>query len=211
MAQHPDLPALRPGLSGLWDGLIGPGATPAENILVLLGALLGGSLAVLLLAYHNAPAPLLVVGGFLGLDLIGGAVANATDTTKRWYHRPGVGVVQHLTFILPHLAHILAVAWLFRGGDGWFFALFSLTLLSAAGTVLAVPTYLKRPVAAGLYLGAVALGLYAVTPTTGLEWFVPVLFFKLLVGHLVPEKPHSTPELVGRGNNSSDTVKERRT
>ncbi len=69
-------------------------------------------------------------------------------------------------------------------------ALFSFTLLTATGVVLAVPIYLKRAVAAGLYLGAVVLGLYAVTPTPGLEWFIPALFLKLLVSHLVPERAH---------------------
>lgn len=143
---------------------------------------------MLLLAAQGAPVLLLVVGGLLGLDVIGGAVANATETTKCWYHRLGVGLPQHFAFIAVHLIHVFAIAWIFRGNDLKFFALFGLALLVAAVTVLAAPPYLKRPVAAGLYLGAVALGLYAATPTVGLEWFVPALFLKLLVGHLVPEK-----------------------
>ena len=190
MIHHPDLLSPRVGLLGLWDRLIGPGATPAENTLVVVSSLLGGVLAVLFMSPYNSSTVLLIVGGFLGLDLIGGAVANATNTTKQWYHRPSVGIRRHLAFISLHLTHIAVLAWLFRGGDIQFFVLFGLVLLTAAGVVLAVPTYLKRPVAAGLYLGAILLSLYAVTPTVGFEWFVPALFLKLLVGHLVPEWTH---------------------
>lgn len=191
MIPYSDLPNPRVGLLGLWDRLIGPGASLAENTLILVGSVLGGVLAVLFLVPHNSSTALLIVGGLLGLDLIGGAVANATNTTKQWYHRPSVGVRQHLAFISLHLTHIAVLAWFFRGGDVQFFMLFSFTLLTATGVVFAVPIYLKRPVAAGLYLSAILLGLYAVTPTTGLEWFVPALFLKLLVGHLVPERTHN--------------------
>ena len=40
-----------------------------------------------------------------------------------------------------------------------------------------------------MYLLGVGLGLYQVGQTLGMEWFIPALFLKLLIGHLVPEVP----------------------
>ncbi|MBD1942554.1 hypothetical protein H6F50_09325 [Coleofasciculus sp. FACHB-712] len=176
---------------GLWDRLIGPGATPAENILILTSAFVGAALAAFrlwLLGFGFLP---IAVGAIIGFDIIGGAVCNATDTTKRWYHRPEVNSVEHITFILPHLLHIALAAWFFRVGVGFdwnYFTSVSACLLLATAVVLAVPVYLKRPLAVGLYLIAVAIGLYKVGFTPGLEWFIPALFLKLLIGHLVPER-----------------------
>lgn len=191
MTTSPVEPILLPrsGLPGVWDRLVGPGATQGENIAILTSALLGGIGVGLLLASRGFSPLLTLIGVLLALDLFGGAVANATETTKRWYHRPGTGPVQHFGFVLPHLLHILVAAWLFRGGDWRFLALASLYLLLCAGLVMATARDLRRPVAVSLYLGAILLWLYLFNPTPGLEWFVPVLFLKLLVGHLVPERP----------------------
>lgn len=186
----------RSGLAGLWDRFIGPNATPAENTLIIASALLGAvavAWRLSLLGFDGFP---LGVGAFLGLDVIGGAVCNTTNTTKRWYHRPEATWIQHTVFILPHLAYIAAVAWLFSSSPGFdwhYFGLMSAYLMIAAAVVLATPVYLKRPMATVMYLFAVGLGLYQVGSTSGMEWFIPALFLKLLVGHLVPESlPRST-------------------
>jgi hypothetical protein len=104
--------------------------------------------------------------------------------------------VQHMAFVLPHLVYVALVAWLFQnrvGFDWHYFSTVSLCLLLATSVVLVVPADLKRPVAAGLYLVALAVGLYTVGLTTGLEWFLPALYLKLLLGHLVPEQGHGQP------------------
>ena len=190
MAEQYNLLIPRSGLAGLWDRLIGPNATPAENTLIIASAVIGLIAAVLRLSLLGFDGIHLAVGAFLGLDIVGGAVCNATNTTKRWYHRPETSWVNHVTFVLPHLVYVAAVAWLFRESTGidWnYFGLISSYLLIATAVVLATPFYLKRPVAVGLYLIAVALGLYQVGLTFGVEWFVSALFLKLLIGHLVPE------------------------
>lgn len=194
MVENSDLPIPRSGLFGLWDRLIGPGATVAENTLILVSSISGSIAAVLRLRLLEFDILHLVVGAIIGFDIIGGAVCNATDTTKRWYHRPRVSWVQHIAFVLPHLGHVAIIAWLFqsRAGFDWnYFSTVSICLLLATIVVLVVPTYLKRPVAAGLYLVTMAVGFYTVGLTTGLEWFIPALFLKLLIGHLVPEQLHS--------------------
>ncbi|MEP0921390.1 hypothetical protein [Leptolyngbya sp. FACHB-711] len=184
----------RSGLAGLWDRLIGPGATPAENTLIVVSSIAGTFGAVLRLWWLGFDPLHLVIGAILSFDILGGAVCNATDTTKRWYHRPEVTWVQHLAFVLLHLTHVAIVSWLFRDSpqfDWHYFGLISSYLLIATLVVVSVRSYLKRPIAAGLYLVVIAIELYGISPTPGIEWFIPTLFLKLLIGHLVPEQLQS--------------------
>lgn len=179
----------RAGPLGLWDRFVGPGMRTSETLLVL-GASIGGSIAAAV--WIHASGGVLVttlVAALLGLDVIGGAVCNATGTTKRWYHRPEATTADQLAFVAPHLLHIAVVACLLRGPtfDAVYFALIGGWLVVSSSLVVAAPGYLKRPVAAALYLGAMALALYGVGLTPGLEWFAPALFLKLLMGHLVPD------------------------
>lgn len=179
----------RSGLPGLWDRLIGPGSTPAENSVILITAVLGAACVGLLLALQGNAALLIGVGTLIAFDLFGGAVANATETTKRWYHRPGMTRAHHIGYVAPHLLHVLVVAWLFRDGDWSFFLLSSFLLLVSTLVLLSTAQDLRRPVAVSLYLAAILAWLNLLGPTPGLEWFTPVLFLKLLVGYLVPERP----------------------
>lgn len=63
-------------------------------------------------------------------------------------------------------------------------------LLIAAVVILLPPLYLKRPTALIVYAVALLAGLYALGVPTGLEWFVPLFFLKLLVAHLLPERAY---------------------
>jgi hypothetical protein len=196
MLKSSDLLIPRSGLYGLWDRLIGPGATPAENILIVTSSIAGALAAALWLWGLEFDSLRLVIGAVLGFDIIGGAICNATDTTKRWYHRPEVKWIQHIAFVLPHLIHVAIVSWLFQESIkfSWnYFSSISAYLIFATVIVLVVPNYLKRPVAAGLYLIGIAIGFYGVASTPGLEWFIPALFLKLLTGHLVPDRSHCQP------------------
>jgi len=178
----------RPGLLGSWDRFVGPGMSAGENVLVIGSAVVGGALVAFHLSLLGLAWPLVVLGAAIGADVIGGAVCNMTETTKRWYHRPEQRPRDHLWFIALHLLHIIAVAWGFRGGG--FDVIYAVTvggwLLASALIVLCAPAALRSPLATTLYLAAFALSLYALGPTPGLEWFVPLLFVKLLIGHAVP-------------------------
>ncbi|MDB9528690.1 hypothetical protein PN498_22045 [Oscillatoria sp. CS-180] len=46
---------------------------------------------------------------------------------------------------------------------------------------------LQRPIALGLYGLALIGDRYLLTPTPGLEWFLPLFFLKLLISHLLNE------------------------
>lgn len=182
------MPQPRPGVLGAWDRFVGPGMGWQENTLVIGSGTVGAGLAAWALLLHGAPPWLVALGALIALDVIGGAVCNATQTTKRWYHRPGATLRDHVSFTSLHVLHIVAVAWAFRGpGLDFAYALgLSATLITAMLVVLATPRVFKLPVAVVFYLIAIALTFHVFGATPGLEWFVPALFVKLLIGHLVP-------------------------
>lgn len=178
----------RPGAPGFWDRFVGPGMSVGENTLIIGSTVIGGALVILHLSSLNLAWPLVLLGALVGADVIGGAVCNMTETTKRWYHRPGQRPRDHLGFIALHLLHIGVIAWGFRG-EG-FDAVYALAvggwLLASATIVLYAPLALRCPLATASYAVALGLSLYALGPTPGFEWFVPLLFVKLLIGHAAP-------------------------
>ncbi|MBP0021788.1 MAG: hypothetical protein J7647_30065 [Cyanobacteria bacterium SBLK] len=189
-----EFPVPRSGWTGVIDRFIGPGATPAELGLQLLPAIAAAIIAPLyaLTLPHAWTTLQLGIIAFLGLDCVGGILTNATITAKRWYHRPSQGWQQHFGFVSFHIVHIFVVAMLFRGNDWGFFFLVSSYLLVAAIAILRSPLYLQRPIALGLYGLALLGDFYWLSPTSGLEWFLPFLMLKLLVSHLLPETPPSS-------------------
>lgn len=187
-----ELPPRRRGMTGMLDAFVGPGATKAELLLQFGGATVAAVAASL---YAAAVQP---EWGFVhrlltavfAVDLIGGIITNATSAAKRWYHRPQRGHWAHLSFAAVHLLHVVLVAWLFMGGR-WDF------LLQAAGILVTsillvhfVPLYLQRPVAFICYSATLLFFLYGPEPVTGLEWFVPFFFLKVLMSHAVREEPY---------------------
>jgi hypothetical protein len=185
-------PQPRQGWLGRWDSFVGPGATAAEEWLQLISGLTLAALALLCFFLRFPATPALaqtVLVALLALDLSGGIVTNATAPAKRWYHRAGQGVRQHLAFVLPHGIHLALLVWLFPGFAWWYFPLFYGHLLVATLLVLCTPLYLQRPVAFICYGWVLLLSTLA-TPTPGLEWVVPFLFLKLLLSHLLKEAPY---------------------
>lgn len=178
----------RRGLIGSWDRFVGPGMSNGEHNLLIGSTVVGAALVALHLSVLGLAWPFVLLGALIGADVIGGAVCNMTETTKRWYHRSGQRPRDHLSFIALHLLHVGIVAWAFRGAG--FDATYALTiggsLLASAIIVLAAPTTLRSPLATMLYACVLGLSFYALGPTQGLEWFVPLLFVKLLIGHAVP-------------------------
>ncbi|WP_256995531.1 hypothetical protein [Halomicronema hongdechloris] len=170
--------------------MTGPKATKAELWLQLGPAIAAAIIAPLYarsLPVEWTPLQLGLIA-FLGLDMVGGVLTNATATAKRWYHRPGQGWRQHFAFVCLHLVHILLVALVLRSGDWGFFGGVSAYLLMASLVIVRSHRYLQRPIALGLYGLALLGDRYWLTPTPGLEWLLPFLFLKLLVSHLVPEE-----------------------
>ncbi len=185
-------PEPRVGWRGEFDRFMGPGATRAELVLEF-GFALSGGIAMLLYALTSFPQWSIVqigVAVLLAFDIAGGVVTNATSSAKRWYHRAGQGARQHLQFVALHVVHLIVVAWLFRSGDWLYAGVFSIYLLLAAFGILQAPLYLQRSLALGLTGVAIVVGLCVFKPTPGLEWFIPVLFLKLLISYLLREEPY---------------------
>ena len=183
--------APRSGAAGWLDRLAGPGATRAELALQFVPAVIAAVVAPLYAVTLDVDwtGLQLAIIALLGFDLVGGVPANATGAAKRWFHRPGQGWRQQFGFVVLHLVHIAVVAMLFRTGDGYFFGIVGGYLLVAALLILATPLYLQRPVGLGLYVLALVGSEYLFSSTPGLEWFLPLLFLKLLVCHLIAETP----------------------
>lgn len=189
-----DIPVPRTGWLGAWDKFAGPGWSRAENTVLFTATLVGGAFVPAWAAIAGLGWSVLqyILAFVIALDIVGGAVTMAAQPGKRWYHRPGQGPKQHLSFILMH-AHPFLVAWLFAPqGQGmlWGYAITGYVyLLLAAPVILFAPVQLKRPLSAAFIAGGCLLNGLAVTPPPGFVWFLPVFYLKLLMSHLVPEKP----------------------
>ena len=123
------------------------------------------------------------------MDILG-ALAFAHVLLPVRCHHEGRGFRAHFGFVALHVVYIFVVAWLFRSMDWVFLGAVSLHLLGAAYIVLKAPLYLQRPLALGLFASSFLPGYYIFSPTPGLEWFVPLLFLKLVVCHLLREEPY---------------------
>ncbi|MFP4376828.1 MAG: hypothetical protein ACLFP4_07265 [Spirochaetales bacterium] len=178
-------------MAGALDRLTGPGAHSAELWLQFVAATLGAlGAAWWYYAATEGSIWLALLAGFLGFDIAGGVVTNATSTAKRWFHRPGRGFSHHFAFQLVHLVHIALLAFVFDLGNWRFFALVAGTLVIGSLLTLASPLFLKRPVAMTAYGVAIVTLPLLVSAPIGVEWFLPLFFLKLFVAHLVPEESY---------------------
>ncbi|TDQ61574.1 hypothetical protein ATL17_2673 [Maritalea mobilis] len=185
-------PAPRKGLSGSWDKFVGPGATQAEEYVQLgLGAVIAAALVFLFWQGANAAysAWHWVFVVILALDIGGGIVTNATSAAKRWYHRKGHGKRQHFVFVCAHLLHLGLAAFLFAVNPMVFFAVAAGALLFGTIVILFTPLYLQRPVAFGVATLFILLSFLPMMNLPNLNWLLPLLALKLLLGHLVKEAP----------------------
>lgn len=185
--------------SGRTDLAFGTGATRAERALGWTGALMGLALVGYFYAIGAYPWAFwqYALAAFLGMDVVGGVVANSLNSGKRFYHtlpQPGESALtrllkHHALFAALHIHPILvgllfgATNWLYAGV--WYVALVGATLL-----VLAAPLYLRRPLAMLLIVLALLGNTYLVPGVAGFEWLVPALFLKIVYGHAVREEPY---------------------
>lgn len=72
-----------------------------------------------------------------------------------------------------------------KNGFLWY-GLFILAVL----LVLKAPLYLKRPISMFMILLAIMINEYILSAIPGFEWLMPVLFIKIIYGHLVKEEPY---------------------
>ena len=189
------------------DPLCGSGATWSERVLAYSFAIF---VTVMLMRYYESIDSPLISGwcfwAMVGVtfDIAGGVVANMLNSCKRFYHAPlqggEAGTVRTLknpiAFTALHV-HPIIVSLIFGGeiivGITWYVLLF----MSAAITYV-FPLYLQRPVASAFVVLSVMGSLYGPSYPEGLEWFVPCLFLKIVLGHGVQEEPYRPIPSSGR-------------
>ncbi len=174
------------------DKFIGPGATRAEKLLqYAIPAIF--AIAFPLIAYFNQWGwswIQYIVAALIAMDMMGGVITNATSSAKRWYHRKGQGLKQHMTFVVLHIIQLFLVMAVFDWGNWTFLFGAYIYLIVAALVLLLSPLYLQRPVAVAFLVGGVCLSLYLLPIPVHFEWFLPVFYIKLLVSHLLQEEPY---------------------
>lgn len=187
-----ELPAFRPGIWGVIDKIIGPGATKTEKLVQLYLPLLfsGGVVATGLYVQSDWSIWQYVIIALLAVDMVGGVITNATSAAKRWFFREGEGFMEHMTFVAIHLIQIVAFSWAFQAFDIlWIVGVYGF-LMGGSALILKTPLYMQRPIAATLYAVALLVSLYVFDNPPYLEWFLPILFFKILISHVLREEPY---------------------
>ncbi|VEP13246.1 conserved membrane hypothetical protein [Hyella patelloides LEGE 07179] len=138
-----------------------------------------------------------ILAVIIAYDIVGGAVANSLNSCKRFYHsslqtfEPNYVKLakNHLFFSIIHI-HPLIVSLIFSSAS-WFYGVFWYLILQISVlTVTNTPLYLQRPVSMLIIVTALLINGYFVSSPTGFEWFVPVLFIKIVYGHTVKEEPY---------------------
>lgn len=185
--------------SGGVDPLCGTGATLAERVLAYGMATV--FTAIILAVDLNREVPVaegwrIALLAFFAFDIVGGAVANMLNSCKRFYHgnlKPGEGRGTRLAknptvFTAIHIHPIIA-AYFFHGSvlnaSVWY-----LLLLVSVVVTLALPLYLRRAGATAITVLALLASQSFLPLGSGLEWFIPCLFIKLVLGHAVQEEPY---------------------
>ena len=186
--------------TGATDPLVGSGATSAERLMGYGGA--GLVTALLVWVAYTTGAPIhsawqWAVFVFFAYDIGGGAVANMLNSCKRFYHtraKPGEGAFIRAAknvrvFTVIHVHPIVAAALL--GGSVANAVAWYVLLQFAVWLVLVAPLYLRRPLATLLTVLAIIAAASLLPLGTGLEWFIPCLFIKMVMGHAVQEEPYA--------------------
>lgn len=186
------LPERRKGFGGIIDAIIGPGATGAEKWVQFAPAFAFAAGVVSIAMHKGFDWTVLqyVLVVIFAVDMVGGAITNMTSAAKRWVFREGEGFKAHITFIGMHIVQISLLSLGFLGFDlMWIATVYGFVMVSCA-VILKSPLYLQRLIAALLFAIGVLLALYVFESPEHLEWFLPILFFKLIVSHALREEPY---------------------
>ncbi len=178
---------------------VGSGATAAERILVYATSSVAGFTYLVLwyLDVYPWAGWQYAVCAFFAFDIVGGAIANVTNSGKRFFHTASKdgdsGLVRFLksgnNFATLHI-HTIVLALLIPeaslvAGIAWYVGLVGSVLL-----VTLVPLYLQRPTAFLFIVSAIIVHRYFLPLGLGLEWVVPLIFLKIVYGHTVQEEPY---------------------
>ena len=171
----------RPGAPGLYDRLVGPGATPLEEA----GAWASASLGAIVGGLLPRTAGQRLLGAVLGFDAFGGAWVNSSRAGRQWLRRAGAPDWEPVAFAALHLHPFLVEAT--TGRRSWRRAAvaWGLPVLGAAAAVAAARRGSGAGLTAAAFAATAALVGAALAPD-GWRWLPSVLAVKLVVGHATP-------------------------
>lgn len=144
----------------------------------------------------------IVLALLLAFDVGGGVVSNSLNSGKRFYHsaikteegKLGYMLKNKWVFSVIHV-HPLLISLFFGEGD-WSYGLIWYPLFIASVFIMnATALYLKRPLSFFFILAAILMNFYVIAPVPGFEWLMPLLFLKIIYGHLVKEEPYRKVKL----------------
>lgn len=181
------------------DLALGNGANKAEKFIGWSSCLV---IPLFLLFYVNKEQlqwnyMQLIIGIIVAFDIGGGMVCNSLNSCKRFYHstfkaneKKYLSIIKnHLIFSSLHIHTI--IVWLVFDINNWYYGLIWYILLMASVILVNwTPLYIKRPMSMLIILFSIMINLYIINPIVGFEWLVPVLFVKIVYGHLVREEPY---------------------
>jgi hypothetical protein len=187
----------RSGMALAWGRVMGPNASPIENLGTVTTALLGAMVGARL---PRTPREKLL-GLLAGFDAGGGAWANETPAAKRWYRRPGASPLEPTAFAAIHVYPFLVEA--LNGRRDW-----GRAAAAWAGPVVACAVVTGAPEASRQRVASVATGVVAVTGSVlaprGWRCLPILLAVKLVHGHATAGGP--LVRWLGGGGGSAATA-----
>jgi hypothetical protein len=176
----------RPGAAGLYDLLVGPGATPLEEA----GAWASASAGAIAGGLLPSTAPERLLGAVFGFDAGGGLWVNESRAGKRWYRRAGQPWWEPAGFAALHVHPFVVEA--VSGRRDWRRAAVTWAgPVVASGVVALVERNTGRPLArrVALSLAGALGGTGAAIAPRGWRWLPALLAPKLIVGHATSGSP----------------------
>jgi len=181
------------------DILIGTDATKSEKLLGWMAGIAGASLYLYFALNHtfNWSIWQYLLASFIAFDVVGGAVANSLNSCKQFYRSSPranepiyLRLVKNKLFFAAIHIHPLVIGSCFGSIDLLSGLFWYVALLVSVLITMKAPLYLSRPIAISFVAIAIILNYYAIEPIVGFEWFIPLLFLKIVLGHTVKEEPY---------------------
>ncbi|WP_028546003.1 hypothetical protein [Paenibacillus taiwanensis] len=185
--------------SGKEDLGAGTGAYIEEKALGYSGcvALVALLIYLLVTGYVQWNGLQITIAFLLAFDIGGGLVSNSLNSCKRFYHTPllsteskRAAIVKNKFLFSSFHIHPLVVGLLYGPMDITYGLIWYSLFMISVFIVSITPLYLKRPVSILIILFVILIQLYAIPPIVGFEWLIPLLFLKVINGHLVREEPY---------------------
>ena len=197
MSKHEEV-KIRWEYEGKTDVINGTGAYFEERVLGYSGAAIVTLLMLYLqfTGYTDWTWWQLLIASYISFDLGGGFMSNSLNSVIRFYETPykeGEG----------KSAKYLKNDWIYNGmhfhplivglvfNNDWVYAIgWQVIFFGSLAVVAITPQYLKRPISRLLTLLAIIISLYFLQSVPGFEWFIPLIFIKMVMGHMVREEPY---------------------